>query len=97
MFQEKILISATVEVPLFNGFALVVFFLTFAESDDEFDVATATEEFDGDDGAAGDFFAGEAGDLFLGGEEADVRGGVGAESEVVEPEFVVSNSDKRAV
>ena len=83
------------EVAFFDGFAFVVFFLAAAEGDDEFDVAAAAEQFDGDNGEAGDFLFGEGGNLFFGGEEFDVASGVGAEGEVVEPEFTVFDGDER--
>ena len=39
-------------IAAFDGFALVVAFLTLTEGDDELDIAAAGEEFGGDDGIA---------------------------------------------
>lgn len=59
-------------------------------------MATAGEEADGDDLVAVLFGAGKHSDLFPSGEELNVALGVGAEGEVIQPEFVVSDSDEGA-
>ena len=86
---------STVEVSFFNGFAFVVFFLAFSESDDEFYVAGATEKLNGDDSEAGGFFFFERCDLFFGREEAEISGGVGTKSEIVKPKLVIFDCDER--
>ena len=42
----------SLHIAAFDGFALVVAFLTLTEGDDELDIAAAGEEFGGDDGIA---------------------------------------------
>ena len=75
----------SLDVALFDSFALVVFLFALAGGDDEFDVAASAEETDGDELEAGLTGAFESGELLLGDEELDVAGGIGAESEVIEP------------
>lgn len=86
---------STVEVALFDSLAFVVFFLSLAESDDELDMATAGEEFNGDDSETGSFLFFESEDLFFGCEKTEIAGGIRAESEIIEPEFVIPNGDER--
>ena len=88
-------VSPASNIAFFNGFTFVVFFLTTAESDYKLNVTTAAEQFDGNDGKTGDFLLGKGVDLFFGGQEFDVAGGIGAKSEVVEPKFVVANGYER--
>lgn len=91
-----ILVSSTFEISFFNGFAFVVFFLSLAGCDDEFDVAATTEKFYGDELIAVLFRASELGELTFGDEEFDVALGVGAKGEIIEPEFIIFQSDKGA-
>lgn len=93
--ERSLAFEVTVDISLFDSFALVVFFLTFAGSDDELNVATAGEETDGDELEAVLFGAGELANLFASGEEFNVALGVGAEGEVVKPELVAANCDER--
>ena len=88
------LVAAAGEVALFNGFAFVVFLLALAGGDDEFDVAAAGEQADRDELEAVLLGAGEGLELFLRGEKFQGAGGVGAEGEIVEPEFAVTQSDE---
>jgi len=88
------LVAAAGEVALFNSFAFVVFLLALAGGDNEFDVATAGEQADGDELEAVLLSAGEGLELFLRGEKFQGAGGVGAEGEVAQPEFAVTQSDE---
>ena len=91
------LVAAAGEVALFNSFAFVVFLLALAGGDDEFDVAAAGEQADGDELETVLLGAGEGLELFLRGEKFQGAGGVGAEGEVAQPEFAVTQSDEGAL
>lgn len=91
-----LLVAATVEVALFDGFALVELLFAFAGGNDELDVTAAGEELDWDELKAVLFGAGESRELFFGGEEFDVLFGFGAEGEVVKPKFTFFKCDEGA-
>lgn len=69
----------------FNGLAFIVFLLTAAGGNDEFDMATTGEYFDGDKLETVLFGAGEVAELAFGNEQFEIAGGFGAESGVIQP------------
>ena len=74
------LVSSTFEIPFFNGFAFVVFFLTFAGCDNKFNIAATGEKFDRDELEAVLASAGEVEELAFGDEEFNVTLSIGTES-----------------
>lgn len=94
--KYNILVFPSHDIALLDRLAFVVFLLAFTGGNDKFNIASAAEKLDGYELESFLLGAGELGELLLRNEKLDITGSVGAESEIIEPEFVITDRDEAA-